>query len=99
MRGEGLAGLPFYGNHRAGAATLPSTMGGADDLRDILEGTTIAVLRQIEGLGYAVVVRFDGRQVTAIHSESGERVACTDEDPYLAACEVAHLAGVELDDG
>jgi hypothetical protein len=41
-------------------------MGGADDLRDILDGTTIAVLKQIEGLSYAVIVRFGGRQVTAI---------------------------------
>jgi hypothetical protein len=32
-------------------------MGGADDLRHILDGTTIAVLRQIEGPGYAVVVQ------------------------------------------
>ena len=72
-------------------------MGGADDLRDILDGTTIAVLKQIESLGYAVVVRFDGRQVTAIHSESGERVACTNDDPYLAACDAARLVGIDLE--
>jgi hypothetical protein len=32
---------------------LDRTMGGADDLRHILDGTTIAVLKQIEGLEYS----------------------------------------------
>jgi hypothetical protein len=70
-----------------------------NDLRKFLDGTTIAILRQIEATGWAVLVKEQGRQITAIHSDMADRVAVMNEDPYKAACELAGLVGIELDDG
>jgi hypothetical protein len=55
---------PDCGTGERPDGTLPATMGGtgADDLRHILDGTTIAVLKQIEGLGYPHAVTGRPRQ-------------------------------------
>jgi hypothetical protein len=57
------------------------------------------ILEHIGSLGYAITIT--AGCVEAVHERTGElhRVRFDDGDRYKAACQLAKLVGVELDDG
>lgn len=66
---------------------------------------TKAILKTIEKLGYAVMIRRTGEAVELVAVNESERhvARCDDgdgdEETYRAACRLAELVGIDLEDG
>lgn len=74
-------------------------MGIADSLLGKADGTTIAILNQIESLGFVLLILDEGREVSAYKSGVSDRFRVQGEDAYVVACELAKQTGIDLVDG
>lgn len=61
---------------------------------------TATIIRHIEGLGYTVEVGTFGYRIRMVATgPDGQRYVVNADDEYQAACELAQLVGIELEDG
>jgi hypothetical protein len=67
-----------------------------ETLRRYFDGTGIALLKQIESLGFTVIIRAEGRNLVA-HDRAGACIEAANDEPYIAACKLAALAGIDLE--